>query len=61
MNQLLLLLWLDQQSREARILRRGARQDWEITTEPIPVSENLQVSEAHRLICLYGASEPKVL
>jgi hypothetical protein len=33
MNQFLLLLWLDQESREARILRCGASQDWEIRTE----------------------------
>jgi hypothetical protein len=39
MNQLLLLLWLDQQSREARILRCGASQDWEIRTESVPFSE----------------------
>jgi hypothetical protein len=40
MNQLLLLLWLDQQSREAHILRCGASQDWEIRTEPVPFSED---------------------
>jgi hypothetical protein len=38
MNQLLLLLWLNQESREARILQCSAGQDWETRTEPVPVS-----------------------